>query len=710
MNNLGLPKFAARIVMAGLVALLIATPLIPSSSRAAGQRVNLSFAGADCTGGSCGVHTGAQAIGNNWSINCQALLTNWGTETARDIQVAVNESTDSGVRAMSFVTVSGGSLSGSSWSIPSLSPGSFVSISIRGTIPEQQHYRFNANIGSSNPLNENYYSGNLEFSCTTPNDSSVSGGGEQGGETPPPPTSGGDFTIDCSPVTASIAQGSSAAYEVVVNRTNFYNPITLTASNVPATATYSISPDNTFLAGFSDSRIISISNTQNVAPSTYTLRFSASAAGVQKTSDCNLVVRTNTHNLTGQVNGSGSIAASPAGNPAIINCSSSCSSSYSDGQQVTITPTPDSTTVFSGWGGACSGIGSCVVTMSSDVLVTANFQAAGCSGSSCPPPGGNPPGGNPPGGSGPGGSGGNPPGSNPPTGGSTGGGNSSGPGSTTTGLPTPNNVTADNKTCEKILVSWQTPAGSVDGFNVYRSTNGSSWDKITSRPLGAITTSYLDSSASSGSSYFYAVTATFGSQESAKANSVISPINVRPCAPNLTSSDKDVMAVNGQANIISGHLPIPCSNASDPIKVVDKFREGEVVRFAINICNTGVRDAEDLTFVDQLTNLVEPDTGWRATYNGVAITPRVSGSIPNQVLTFDNLGTIPAPVAPETVEFRVIVFEAKVVSPRPGTVGEYRFQNQGNILMGGNPAKHVQTPSYIFSGGPTIPKRSEQQP
>ncbi len=67
--------------------------------------------------------------------------------------------------------------------------------------------------------------------------------------------------------------------------------------------------------------------------------------------------------------GSGTITSNLPG----IDCTSTCHVSYGDGTMVTLTATPASGYIFSGWGGACSGGGSCVVTMSAAENVTATF-------------------------------------------------------------------------------------------------------------------------------------------------------------------------------------------------------------------------------------------------------------------------------------------------------------------------------------------------
>ena len=68
--------------------------------------------------------------------------------------------------------------------------------------------------------------------------------------------------------------------------------------------------------------------------------------------------------------GSGSVTSSPAG----INCGPTCSAKFAI-VPVTLTATPASGSSFTGWAGACSGTGSCTVTMGADRTVTATFAA-----------------------------------------------------------------------------------------------------------------------------------------------------------------------------------------------------------------------------------------------------------------------------------------------------------------------------------------------
>jgi hypothetical protein len=72
--------------------------------------------------------------------------------------------------------------------------------------------------------------------------------------------------------------------------------------------------------------------------------------------------------------GTGVVTSSPGG----INCGTDCTEAYPVGTQVRLSADPSGTSTFTGWSGACSGTGGCVVTMNSPQTVTATFagQAA----------------------------------------------------------------------------------------------------------------------------------------------------------------------------------------------------------------------------------------------------------------------------------------------------------------------------------------------
>ena len=78
--------------------------------------------------------------------------------------------------------------------------------------------------------------------------------------------------------------------------------------------------------------------------------------------------------VTSQGAGRGMITSSPAG----IDCGSTCSVSLKKNTRVTLTPTPEVGSVFTGWTGGCKGKGTCSVTMSEDITIGAIFDFGSC--------------------------------------------------------------------------------------------------------------------------------------------------------------------------------------------------------------------------------------------------------------------------------------------------------------------------------------------
>ncbi|MGK0617432.1 InlB B-repeat-containing protein [Meiothermus cerbereus] len=68
--------------------------------------------------------------------------------------------------------------------------------------------------------------------------------------------------------------------------------------------------------------------------------------------------------------GSGTVSSSPAG----INCGVTCSATFSSGASVILSPVADAASTFAGWSGACTGTGTCSVTMDAAKTVTATFN------------------------------------------------------------------------------------------------------------------------------------------------------------------------------------------------------------------------------------------------------------------------------------------------------------------------------------------------
>jgi hypothetical protein len=87
--------------------------------------------------------------------------------------------------------------------------------------------------------------------------------------------------------------------------------------------------------------------------------------------DYDLTSSPSAFSLTVTKSGNGTVTSNPAG----INCGVDCVESYASGAVVTLVATPNAEQSFSGWGGACSGTSTCVVTMSAAKNVTAEFSA-----------------------------------------------------------------------------------------------------------------------------------------------------------------------------------------------------------------------------------------------------------------------------------------------------------------------------------------------
>ncbi|SJM92816.1 DUF1566 domain-containing protein [Crenothrix polyspora] len=69
-------------------------------------------------------------------------------------------------------------------------------------------------------------------------------------------------------------------------------------------------------------------------------------------------------------NGTGTVTSSSGG----INCGPVCEASFNSGQSVTLTARSSIGSTFAGWSGACSGTGSCTVTVNQNMQVSASFQ------------------------------------------------------------------------------------------------------------------------------------------------------------------------------------------------------------------------------------------------------------------------------------------------------------------------------------------------
>ena len=68
--------------------------------------------------------------------------------------------------------------------------------------------------------------------------------------------------------------------------------------------------------------------------------------------------------------GDGTVTSTPPG----IDCGADCSEAYLSNTVVQLEATPDASSTFTGWSGACSGTGDCTITMNAARSVTASFR------------------------------------------------------------------------------------------------------------------------------------------------------------------------------------------------------------------------------------------------------------------------------------------------------------------------------------------------
>ena len=86
-----------------------------------------------------------------------------------------------------------------------------------------------------------------------------------------------------------------------------------------------------------------------------------------------LTVSPSSYTLAVRETGSGTVTSAPSG----ISCPAACSANYNAGTAVTLTAVPAGGWSFAGWSGACSGTGTCIVTMSSTQSASATFTLGG---------------------------------------------------------------------------------------------------------------------------------------------------------------------------------------------------------------------------------------------------------------------------------------------------------------------------------------------
>ena len=168
--------------------------------------------------------------------------------------------------------------------------------------------------------------------------------------------------------------------------------------------------------------------------------------------------------------------------------------------------------------------------------------------------------------------------------------------------------------------------------------------------------------------------------------------------PDLSSSDKDVIAVTGR--ISKAFNPNVCSGSTSP-NVVDLpgnaiFSVGDVITFQLNICNRGSAAAKNVTINDKLFNSNNPEIA-RSLVNPEIISTNQPGCATEDGKTVNTISFKITSLEPNQI--CSIKFKATLQKPLNPSSGIYRFQNTGEIIVPAFPNRNAiyYTPPYLFS-------------
>ncbi len=187
-------------------------------------------------------------------------------------------------------------------------------------------------------------------------------------------------TGTCS-VTMSAAKSVTATFNATV--TTFALSVTLagTGAGTVSSSPTGISCPSTCSANFNSGAVVTLTEVvgsgstfagwSGACTGTGTCSVTMSAAK-SVTATFNATVTTFALSVTLAGTGAGTVSSSPTG----ISCPSTCSANFNSGAVVTLTEVVGSGSTFAGWSGACTGTGTCSVTMSAAKSVTATFNSS----------------------------------------------------------------------------------------------------------------------------------------------------------------------------------------------------------------------------------------------------------------------------------------------------------------------------------------------
>ena len=269
--------------------------------------------------------------------------------------------------------------------------------------------------------------------------------------------------------------------------------------------------------------------------------------------------------------------------------------------------------------------------------------------------------------------------------------------------------------CGKITLKWQ-PGANATSYNIYRDTHLGA-PVILASNIGNVLT-YTDSTAVAGTFYDYWVESVGNSTKVAANTNATGGLSPISCSNgNLTTSDKDITAVNGNS-VASASA---CNSSTNALPASTTLRLGDILTFNINLCNNNAQStgpASNLSVVDTLVNLIKPTAGWNMKYyppaagvinlTEVAGSPgpnqfQVTGAVPNQTLTINLTGQ-----SITNGTFGYLSFNAQLAVPSGFAGQTARFQNGFTVNYNKAPAAPAApvssfSPLLLFSTGSKAP-------
>ena len=311
-------------------------------------------------------------------------------------------------------------------------------------------------------------------------------------------------------------------------------------------------------------------------------------------------------------------------------------------------------------------------------------------------------------------------------------------------LTPPSTVTASNAgTCGIITVTFtnwldtaQIPPA-PEGYRLYRSNTGPqdsppqsySWSQVTLITGGSPKVTKGDGSISydwrfvedqgpfaAGGHYYYAVTSYKSGAESIKTIAsparIPSPSSCNVPVPNLSGSDKQVIAVKGITN-----PPGASTSCGGKTEVIDvnggKLNIGDIVRFKIEICNSGTADinpknSDPLIVTDKFKNFKVPASGLKLKYNGGNCD--ASSGCKVDIASSDLTFTLTKGVLQQGGHVWTLTFDLQLGAPAGTTSDLVLAQNTGQITFGSLKQSFATPPYIVFLPNNNVPRQYEISP